>query len=69
VRHLRAELNTSKKGTSIYADAFTGLLNRRYSGEALAREVARAQNADPPLALVVVDLDHLSQINDRFAPA
>jgi diguanylate cyclase (GGDEF)-like protein len=56
----------TSEGTSIYSDALTGLLNRRYFGEALAREVTRAREENTPLALVVVDLDDLGQINNRF---
>ena len=38
-------------------DALTGLHNRRYFHETLAREVARAQRYERALALVVLDLD------------
>ena len=57
---------TTSEGTSIYTDALTGLLNGRYFVEELAREVKRAREENTPLALVVADLDDLSQINDRF---
>src|SRR5438552_2052657 len=38
-------------------DALTGLHNRRYFHETLAREVARAQRYSRGLALVIVDID------------
>ena len=46
-------------------DALTGLHNRRYFHETLAREVARAQRYERQLALVVLDLDDFKAINDR----
>ncbi|MEO5575993.1 MAG: sensor domain-containing diguanylate cyclase [Gaiellaceae bacterium] len=47
-------------------DALTGLHNRRYFHETLAREVARAQRYNRSLALVVFDLDDFKAINDRI---
>jgi diguanylate cyclase (GGDEF)-like protein len=46
-------------------DALTGLHNRRYFHETLAREVARAHRYDRDLALIVFDLDDFKAINDR----
>jgi diguanylate cyclase (GGDEF)-like protein len=47
-------------------DALTGLHNRRYFHEPLAREVARAQRYGRRLALIVLDLDDFKAINDRI---
>jgi diguanylate cyclase (GGDEF)-like protein len=47
-------------------DALTGLHNRRYFHETLAREVARAQRYNRNLALVIFDLDDFKAINDRI---
>jgi diguanylate cyclase (GGDEF)-like protein len=47
-------------------DALTGLHNRRYFHETLAREVARAQRYGRQLALIVFDLDDFKAINDRI---
>ena len=47
-------------------DALTGLHNRRYFHETLAREVARAHRYERHLALVVLDLDDFKAINDRI---
>ena len=47
-------------------DALTGLHNRRYFHETLAREVARAHRYSRTLALVVFDLDDFKAINDRI---
>jgi diguanylate cyclase (GGDEF)-like protein len=47
-------------------DALTGLHNRRYFHETLAREVARAQRYSRRLALIVFDLDDFKSVNDRI---
>jgi diguanylate cyclase (GGDEF)-like protein len=47
-------------------DALTGLHNRRYFHETLAREVARAQRYNRRLALIIIDLDDFKAINDRI---
>jgi diguanylate cyclase (GGDEF)-like protein len=47
-------------------DALTGLHNRRYFHETLARETARAQRYNRQLALIVLDLDDFKAINDRI---
>jgi diguanylate cyclase (GGDEF)-like protein len=47
-------------------DALTGLHNRRYFHETLAREVARAHRYDRNLALIIFDLDDFKAINDRI---
>ena len=47
-------------------DALTGLHNRRYFHETLAREVARAHRYSRNLALIIFDLDDFKAINDRI---
>jgi diguanylate cyclase (GGDEF)-like protein len=47
-------------------DALTGLHNRRYFHETLARETARAQRYNRRLAMIVFDLDDFKAINDRI---
>jgi diguanylate cyclase (GGDEF)-like protein len=47
-------------------DALTGLHNRRYFHEMLAREVARSHRYGRTLALVVFDLDDFKAVNDRI---
>jgi diguanylate cyclase (GGDEF)-like protein len=47
-------------------DALTGLHNRRFFHETLAREVARAHRYERKLALIVFDLDDFKEINDRI---
>jgi diguanylate cyclase (GGDEF)-like protein len=47
-------------------DGLTGLHNRRFFHETLARECARAQRYDRRLALVVLDVDDFKETNDRI---
>jgi diguanylate cyclase (GGDEF)-like protein len=52
-----------------HVDHLTGLANRRYLDDALAREGDWARGADGSLALLTVDLDHFKAINDTFGHA
>jgi diguanylate cyclase (GGDEF)-like protein len=47
-------------------DPLTGLFNRRYLEESLARELHRAARKQRKVALVMIDLDHFKQFNDAF---
>jgi len=47
-------------------DELTGLLNRRGYDHALERELALARRASRPLALLIVDLDDFSAVNNEF---
>ena len=47
-------------------DFMTGLSNHRFFQETLAAEFIRAQRHNHPLSLLMLDLDHLKQVNDRF---
>ncbi len=47
-------------------DGLTQVYNRRYFHEALAREFSRSRRYKHPFTLVVLDVDHFKQINDRF---
>lgn len=49
-----------------YTDALTGLGNRQRFDSTLAEHVASAQTAGAPLSLVLLDLDHFKQVNDRY---
>lgn len=50
-------------------DALTGLLNRRSFDERLEEAVARAQRAEKPTTLVLVDLDGFKEVNDTHGHA
>lgn len=50
-------------------DALTGLANRRRLQSAIVEEMNRADRYDTPLALLLIDLDRLKNVNDRFGHA
>ncbi len=50
-------------------DPLTGLLNRRAFLSAAERQVAYARRYDRALAVVVADIDHFKQVNDRHGHA
>jgi diguanylate cyclase (GGDEF)-like protein len=45
-------------------DPLTGLFNRRYMGEALDRELRRAEHGGQPLSMIMLDVDHFKRFND-----
>jgi diguanylate cyclase (GGDEF)-like protein len=47
-------------------DALTGVFNYRYFRQQLPRELARARRLKYQVGLLIADLDHFKQINDRF---
>ncbi len=47
-------------------DALTGLKNRRFFDERLHEEFRRAQRYGDYLALLMIDLDHFKEVNDRY---
>ena len=46
-------------------DSLTGIANRRRFEDVLAHESRRAARNGTPLALMIVDIDHFKQLNDR----
>ena len=46
-------------------DALTGLRNRRFVDEVLHVETLRASRYGSPLAVLMADIDHFKQVNDR----
>jgi diguanylate cyclase (GGDEF)-like protein/PAS domain S-box-containing protein len=52
--------------TQSVRDALTGLYNRRYLEEVLAREVRRAARAGQSLGILMIDLDHFKSFNDTY---
>lgn len=49
-----------------HIDALTGIANRRRFDEVLALEWARRDQGLGRLALLMIDIDHFKQLNDRF---
>ncbi|THF63454.1 GGDEF domain-containing protein [Pseudothauera rhizosphaerae] len=47
-------------------DSLTGLANRRMLDEAIAREWKRARREQQPLCMLVCDVDHFKDYNDRY---
>jgi len=47
-------------------DPLTGLFNRRFLEEHLARELHRARRGDSPLCVVMLDLDQFKHLNDTI---
>jgi len=47
-------------------DSLTGLFNKRHFDEVFGKEVARADQTQQPLSLIVLDIDHFKKINDNF---
>ena len=47
-------------------DPLTGLYNRLYLEESLSRELYRLDRSGQPLSIVIMDLDDLKGINDRY---
>lgn len=52
--------------TKALVDTLTGVNNRRKLDTELAREIERASRQRTPLALMIADLDHFKQYNDRY---
>jgi diguanylate cyclase (GGDEF)-like protein len=50
-------------------DVVTGLHNRRYLEESLAREESRARRMGQPLGIMMVDVDHFKTFNDTLGHA
>ena len=53
----------------VIRDPLTGVFNRRYLDEALARELGNAQRTALPVSVVALDLDHFKAINDTYGHA
>ncbi len=52
--------------TLVATDPLTGLHNRTLLGNILTNAYSQHQRAKTPMALLVIDLDHFKQVNDRF---
>jgi diguanylate cyclase (GGDEF)-like protein len=47
-------------------DPLTGLFNRRYFDNLMNSEIAPAVNNDETISLLLIDIDHLREINEQF---
>ncbi|MBF0160236.1 MAG: diguanylate cyclase, partial [Magnetococcales bacterium] len=50
-------------------DPLTGAYNRRYLDETLPLELSKAQCANYPVAVIMIDLDHFKRVNDTYSHA
>lgn len=67
--HRELEQAVERIGELAIRDELTGVYNRRYLMEALAREQSRAERLGAPFAVCLIDLDHFKSINDGFGHA
>ena len=58
-------LRETLKNQSI-RDPQTGLFNRRYMEDSLARELSRAERLGKTVVVAMLDLDHFKRLNDTF---
>lgn len=67
---VRAALRTKSLidllASSAQMDALTRLRNRRYFDERLDEELAAARRFGRAVSLILLDIDHFKQVNDRF---
>ena len=47
-------------------DSLTGLYNRRYLSSYLETQIPLAGSPSAPLSVILVDIDHFKEVNDRF---
>jgi diguanylate cyclase (GGDEF)-like protein len=59
----RTELESYKFHASV--DGLTGLFNRYWMDKMLSRQMERSRGGGEPLCLLLVDVDHFKQFNDR----
>lgn len=60
-------LQFRKQMSSLSAkDPLTGLLNRRFVEQALAREIKKAQREKNQVGVIFIDIDHLGHFNQTF---
>ena len=58
-----------EKARQATTDTLTGANNRRYLTRHLSREIKRAMRFDGMLSVLMLDIDHFKQINDRYGHA
>lgn len=68
ILHLESRLHTTLKQLEILAtyDGLTNLLNRRALYDAIRIEWNRAYRENQPISLIMLDIDHFKEINDRY---
>jgi len=65
----KMEVRTEQVYKLAVLDPLTGLNNRRSGEQRLAEEISRSQRHGRPLTILLLDLDGLKQLNDKFGHA
>jgi diguanylate cyclase (GGDEF)-like protein len=63
---LKAHKMTNRLRREAVVDTLTGLYNRRRLDAAITQEIGRAERTGVPFGVILLDLDHFKQVNDRF---
>jgi diguanylate cyclase (GGDEF)-like protein len=63
---LRKALLYRKVQTLSFTDSQTGLYVHRFFQERLREELHRAERYKQPIALIMLDMDHFKQVNDKY---
>ncbi|MEE8059146.1 MAG: diguanylate cyclase [Pseudomonadales bacterium] len=68
IRHLLKQLKIQQQRfqTMAMSDQLTGLYNRHFMMEALPKRISQARRRGYPLSLMMIDVDHFKQVNDRY---
>lgn len=64
--HLTLKRQTDLLKQMVFIDGLTGIFNRRYFDDRLMAEWGRASRNKEPLSLILIDVDHFKQFNDRY---
>ena len=49
-----------------HTDGLTGLHNRRWLSDSFKRQMQRCELSNQPCTVIMLDIDHFKQVNDRF---
>jgi len=59
----------AERSRAALTDVLTGGHNRRYFARHMKRELKRAKRFGTPLSMLLLDIDHFKQVNDRYGHA
>jgi len=65
-RNTENELLQAQLREQAIRDPLTGVFNRRYLAEALESEGVRSERETLPIPVIILDVDHFKDFNDRF---
>lgn len=64
--HLELKRARDLLARQAHFDTLTGLANRRHFDEKMETELRRSHRMREPLSLILIDVDHFKQFNDRY---